>query len=213
MGATTSIGEHNETKNYELIEGGVYPARCLQVVELGTHDNTHPQAAPGSVKKELMIIWELSGELMQDGRPFTINKRYTNSLNEKAILRKDLEAWRGRKFTEDELKCFALAKILDAPCMINIVQTQGKKDPSKTYNNVMSIMPLPKGMTVERRVNELVDFGIDDRQNPELMDKLWPWVKAIVESSYEGSGKPLPGSDPAPKTPDTPANPDDDIPF
>lgn len=186
MGARSSIGTNN-TPDYERPEAGVVPARCIQVVELGTHKNTHPQAKPDAVKQELLIVWELSGEKMQDGRPFVVNKRYTNSLNEKAVLRKDLASWRGKPFTEAELTSFELKNILDKCCLLNLVETASKNDSSKTYINIASIMPLPKGMACDERVNDLVDFGIDDR-NGEEYKKLYPWVQKIVDDSHEAKG-------------------------
>jgi len=188
MGVTATAGNYTETKDYELLEGGVYPGRCIQIVDLGSHPNTHPQAKAGSVKHEVLIVWELSGELMQDGRPFVVNKRYTLSLGDKAILRSDLKSWRGRDFTAEELQGFAMKNILDAPCMLNIAKVASKKDAKKFFNNVLSIMPLAKGMTVADRVNDLVDFAIEDRGNKELMEKLYPWVRKVIEESLETKG-------------------------
>ena len=213
MGAVITGGQSgNETKNYELLEGGVYPGRGLMTIDLGTHDNTHDDAPKGAVKQECMIIWEVSGEPMADGRPFTVNKRFTMSLNEKSNLRKLLASWRGRDFTAEELKSFELGKVLDAPCMLNIVQSKPNRN-GKVYNNVMSVMPMPKGMTLEPRVNELVDFGIDDRHNEELLAKLWPWVRSIVMESYEATGRPLPGQEPKGKPAQQEAGYSDIIPF
>lgn len=193
MGAKSSAGNFSENTDYERLEAGVYPARCIQVIELGHHKNTHPQAK-SECKAELMIVFEVSGELMQDGRPYTVNWRGTNSLGEKAILRGLLKSWWcGRDFTEDELRGFELSKILDAPCMLNIAKEAGKKDTTKIYNKILGVMPLPKGMTVADRVNDLVDFGIDDRHNPELFAKIWPWVANIIKESYEAKGIPIPG--------------------
>ena len=49
------------------------------------------------------------GEAEDDnGRRFQLRKDYKNSLHEKAGLRKDLEAWRGRRFTDAELAGFDL---------------------------------------------------------------------------------------------------------
>ena len=54
--------EQKSTKDYEVMEPGVYPARCIWVVDLGTHDNVWK----GETKKrrELILVWELSDELM-----------------------------------------------------------------------------------------------------------------------------------------------------
>ena len=182
MGATTSGSVKNESTgtNYERAESGAYPARCIACIELGTRDNEFQ----GEVKKrkELMITWELS-ELMQDGRPFVVSWRGTNTLNEKGKLFQILTSWRGKPFTTDELKKFELSNILDACCMINISKETSKA--GKDFNKVISVMRLPKGMQAEPRVNELVDFGIGDITNEELFNKLYPWVQNIVRESDE----------------------------
>ncbi len=180
MGATTQGSFKEETKSYERCDAGVYPARCIQVVELGTHD----MEWQGEVKqrKEIMIVWELS-ELMQDGRPFTVTWRGTNTLNEKGKLYQMLTSWRGKPFTTDELRSFSLANILDKCCMINISKETSKA--GKDFNKVISVMPLPKGMNCEPRYNELVDFGICDLGTEEF-DKIWPWVQKIILDSHEG---------------------------
>lgn len=192
--------------DYERPENGTYAARCIQVVELGTHDKTWE----GKTKQveELLIVWELS-EKMEDGRPFVVNWRGTNSLSEKANLYKMLTAWRGKSFTKAELDEFMLGKLLDAPCMLSVVTEEGKN--GKEYTNVSSIMPLPKGMKAEERVNDLVDFGICDLGGEEW-DKLYPWVQSLIEKSAEG--KEFFGSS-APKgnKPKQAESIDDEIPF
>lgn len=177
MGATTSAGNTEATKSYERPSAGVYAARCIQVVELGTHDTEFK----GEIKqrKELMIVWELA-ELMQDGRPFTVNWRGTNSLNEKSALYKMLIGWRGKPFTPEQLNKFELSNILDKTCMINVGLTE------KGYSKVVSVMPLPKGMAVPERANDLVDFGINDMDDKDIFGKLWPYVQNIVKDSKEG---------------------------
>jgi hypothetical protein len=207
MGAKSKAGAGGG--DFERVENGSYPARCIHVVELGTHDKTWE----GTSKKveELMITWELS-ELMEDGKPFVVNWRGTNSLSERANLFKMLTAWRGKAFTDEELNEFHLGKLIDATCLISVVSEKGKND--KVYTNVSAIMPLPKGMKAEPRVNDTVDFGICDLGEPEW-DNLWPWVQKIIEKSDEGKeffGQGAPaqqnngGGQP-------PIDPDDDIPF
>lgn len=206
MGATSKANSGGG--DFERPENGTYPARCIQVVELGTHNKEWK----GESKKveELMITWEIS-ELMQDGKPFVVNWRGTNSLSEKANLYKMLNAWRGKSFTEAELNEFHLGKLLDACCLISVVTETGKN--GKEYTNVSSIMPLPKGMKAIDRVNPLVDFGICDLGTEEY-DKLWPWVQKIVDSSDEGKefhGQAPPKGNSGSNEP--PTDPDDDIPF
>ena len=79
---------------------------------------------------------------MVDGKemPLTISKGYTMSLHEKSSLRKDLSAWRGKDFTDEEAKGFDISKLVGAYCMVNaaISETNGK-----TYTNVVGLTPLP----------------------------------------------------------------------
>jgi hypothetical protein len=204
MGAKSSAGTGGG--DFERPENGSYPARCIQVVELGTHDKEWE----GKSKKveELMITWEIS-ELMEDGKPFVVNWRGTNSLSDRANLYKMLVAWRGKAFTPEELGEFHLGKLLNATCLISVVTEKGKN--GKDYTNVSSIMPLPKGMKAIDRQNETVDFGICDLGGEEYKN-LWPWVQTIIEKSDEG--KEFFGQAPPSGMPNQgPVATDDDIPF
>ena len=163
--------------NFENPEAGATAARCYGVVEIGTHDEEFK--GEKKTQKKLIIFWELD-QTMQDGRPFVANAWYTNSLHEKAKLRKELKSWRGKDFTDAELQKFELGKLLNQPCMLNLTQ---KEEGGKVY--VGGVMPLPKGMTAPPLENDTIDWGIDDLGNDELWDKLYPWVQNKIMESYE----------------------------
>ncbi len=82
------------------------------------------------------VVWE-TDQKMEDGRVFTIQKRYTASLHEKSTLAKDLKTWRGRAFTPDELKGFDIEKVLGAPCQLVIVHAEKE---GAIYANVTTVM-------------------------------------------------------------------------
>ena len=94
------------------------------------------------VQPKVRIVWQIDAD-REDGKPFRVSKRYTASLHEKATLRKDLESWRGRPFTSQELEGFDLENLLSIPCLVNIIH---EKKNGQTYANVASIMGLPKSM-------------------------------------------------------------------
>jgi len=134
--------------DFKRVPPGAYIGRCYSLIDLGT------QLTKGQFGEKLQhkirIGWELFGEDEQgqpltvtvDGRdmPMTISKSYTVSLHEKSGLRKDLAAWRGRDFSEDEAKAFDVSKLLGAYCMVNCTHTETN---GKTYTNVAGITPLP----------------------------------------------------------------------
>jgi hypothetical protein len=59
-------------------------------------------------------------------------------------MRKDLESWRGRPFTQAELEQFDLEVLLSVGAMVNVIHNV--KDGS-TYANVAAVMKMPKGMS------------------------------------------------------------------
>jgi hypothetical protein len=118
---------------------GAWSAVCCDVVDLGVLKVSFG----GKEKKQhkIYISWQIE-EVMADNKPFLATKRYTLSLHEKSGLRKDLESWRGRPFSPEELEGFDLEKLIGVPCMLSVVEN--RKD-GKVYGNVTSIMRLRKG--------------------------------------------------------------------
>jgi len=113
---------------------GVWPAVCVDVVDLGMVQSTF------GTKPKCRIAWEIA-EKMPDGRPFIATKQYTVSLHEKATLHKDLKAWRGKAFTADEMKGFDIEAVLGAPCQLVI--THEEKE-GLVYGNVTAILRAQK---------------------------------------------------------------------
>lgn len=177
MGLTAS----NNSTSFTMTPAGVHVARCFRMVDLGSQE-TEFQGQKKMAHK-LMVSWELLGdEMMDDGRPFSVSKRYTASLHEKAQLRKDLEAWRGKQFTPEEEALFDLTKVLGAYCMVNIVHETGKN--GSEYANIASIMPLPKGMPKPEGINPIIAFDLDS-PDMEVFNGFSEKLKATIQSSPE----------------------------
>lgn len=169
-------------KEFPLLPEGSYVGICNMLIDLGMQLNEQY----GNSSRKVLIGWEIPDELIEingEKVPRTINQRYTASLNEKSVLRRDLSAWRGRDFTPAELEEFNLRNIVGAPCMIQIIHRDynGKK-----YANVASIMTLPKGMAKPKLSGEPVVYDIDE-DDPEKVNTLPDWIKdTIVKSdSYQ----------------------------
>lgn len=158
---------------------GTHVARCIKLIDLGTQRGEY-QGKP-TRRNQVLVSWELPGELIEiDGeeKPIVTSRFYTNSLTEKANLRADLETWRGRSFTEQELDRFDLETILGKPCLLNIVS----KGDGKT--KVASVAGLPKGMDCPPQVNEAFTFWLDEFDAGKF-DELSDGIKKIVEKSEE----------------------------
>jgi hypothetical protein len=108
--------------------------------------------------------------------PMVIGKQYTMSLNEKANLRADLESWRGKIFTKEELNGFNLMNILGKPCMIGVTHNQSG---DKTYANVSAVMGLSKGIPAPKAANEPVAYSIDEHDE-NAFQKLPAWLQTAI---------------------------------
>jgi hypothetical protein len=199
-----SLTATSTPSTFELPPAGQYIARCYRVIDLGTQETTW-NGKP-KLQHKVLISFELLDEFqkMADGRPFSIHTRYTVSTSEKALLRHDLESWRGQPFTEEEVRSFQIAKVLGKYSYVNIIHNKSKNG-EQTYANIAAIMPLPKNMPRPDPVNEDVVYDLDDR-NPAVFELFSDNLKALIMASKEWSQTPA--------SADAPTNdPDDDIPF
>lgn len=150
------------------VPSGMHLARCYRVVDLGTQRSEYL----GQIKHlpKVMLQFEVFGEsddgvplITPKGEPLSVTKNFTLSLSEKATLRKDLQTWRGREFTADELRGFELKNILGAWAMLSIVKAVGNN--GKDYSNIQAILSVPpqiKKAGLPQGHNPLVIFSIDE---------------------------------------------------
>ena len=162
------IASDNGGGNFKRVPAGAYIGRCYSLIDLGTQLSSGQYGE--KMQHKLRIGWELFGE-DEDGAPLTvdvdgvempmtISKSYTVSLHEKAGLRKDLAAWRGKDFTDEEAKGFDVSKLIGAYCMVNVTTSETN---GKTYSNVAGLTPLPGALKNAKPspVHEHVLFDLD----------------------------------------------------
>lgn len=199
--------------NFKRVPSGVHVGRCYSLIDLGTQLSSGQYGE--KLQHKIRVAWELFGEdeegkpltIDVDGKemPMTISKSYTLSLSEKASLRKDLQSWRGREFTDEEAKGFDISKLLGAYCMVNVTTSETN---GKTYSNVANLTPLPTALKNSKPapVHEIVMFDLD---NPDwqLFDSFHDKLKDAIKRSPEfaqASGQSVGQTAPAAE---------DDIPF
>ena len=160
------------------LQQGIYLGTCFRIVDLGTTDQEYQ--GQKSKKTRVQITFEVSEALdpaenktlMDDGRPFAVSKTYTASLFEMAALRKDLQSWRGKSFTEEELKGFDITNLLGCTARIEVGHT-AQTDTSPGGN--------PKILSLQRP-----DGGIQQVQTlADIYETLPPWQQEDISSSYE----------------------------
>lgn len=182
-----AINASTNSKPRELIPAGNYLARCYQMIEIGTVKET--VMGTEKVLTKVRIGWELPTELRvfheeKGEQPLVISKEFTLSLHEKSALRIALKSWRGKDFTEDEAKGFDITKLLGVPCMINIIHNPSKSDPTKIYEQISGITPVPKGMPMPPQVNPTFVLSYDNFDEA-VYNSLPDFIKQKMASSLE----------------------------
>jgi len=195
------IAQDNGGGDFKRVPPGVYIGRCYSLIDLGTQRVEFQGEV--NLQHKILVRWELFGEdengepltIDRDGRtlPMTVSKRYTLSLSNKARLRSDLEAWRGRKFTAEEVSGFDVAKLLGAYCMVNVTENTSD-DGKRTYTNVSSLTPLP-GALKNARPDPVHQIQVFDLDKPDMNlfstfhEKLQDTIRAAMEwKEVSGTG-------------------------
>ena len=105
-----------------------------------------------------------------------------NTINAKGNLRKDLRAWRGREFTDEELERFDMANVVSAPCQIQIVHNTAGN--GNTYPNVAAIMSLPKGMPKPQGTRTVIGWDFGENTIGDAQWQMLPeWVQNAIKAS------------------------------
>lgn len=205
--------------NFERCPSGMHLARCYRIIDLGTQKSEYM----GQVKylHKVMLGWEIHGTddngkplKMNDGRPFGIFKNYTLSWSEKANLRLDLQSWRGRPFTQEEMRKFDLKNVLGAWCMLNVIERPGQD--GKTYTNVNGVTPVPaiiKQNGLPEGVNKTELFNLTE-PDMAMFESFSENLKTKIKASPEWQKLESKAAAPIPAPAATGGvEEDDDIPF
>lgn len=203
--------------DFKILDSGTHTAVCDMIVGIG------PQAIEykGKTKEQekVKLRFQVPAERAEwqdkDGNdvegPMVIWATYTASLSDRANLRRDLEAWRGRAFTPEELNGFELNNVLGKPCMLSVAH---REYDGKTYANITSIAKLMKGIPEPKAEGDLVTFDFWNHTQ-EQFDALPEWLQEKVSDGKKLADEQVARVG-APKEPG--AEPDggfveDDIPF
>jgi len=179
----------NSTSDFKLPPAGSFMAKLYRIIDIGTQ--TTEWMGKKKMQRKIIAMFELHGEdndgqplQTAEGKPLIVSKRYTLSLDEKATLRKDLEAWRGKAFTQEELDGFNLEVLLGKCCMVNITHSSYE---GKEYANISGISQVPvalKKLGEPVGVNELMIFTLDPFDQAKF-EKLSEGMQGVIKKSAE----------------------------
>lgn len=167
------------------LEGGVYRSISSAMVDLGLQKSEKFK----TTQRKFILIWTIQGEEVEingEKQARQISKEYSFSLNEKSTLRKDLQSWRGKVFTDEELRGFNLLNVLNVACQLQIVLDEKN---GKQYNNIAGIMSLPKG-TIISPLDDVYYFDIENMETWSNWGRITKWIQERIKKAenFESSG-------------------------
>lgn len=162
---------------------GLHQAVCVDVEELGE------QTDQFGTKEKGLITWQIAETHPETGKRFLVSRKYTVSLHVMSALRKDLEMWRGKKYTKAEIKGYDPEKLIGANAQIQVVHKI--LDDGRVFSIVQAIVPAQKGVA-----KMVVEDYTRKKDRPDAATKT-PTSAALRASGFGA----------------TPADDSDDVPF
>jgi hypothetical protein len=169
--------------DFKKIPPGAHFAVCQLVADLGLQEGYN-----GKPQRKVYLRWEVPDERVEyttkQGQhvegPCTIGRTYTLSLSEKANLRKDLENWRGRAFSEQELDGFNIVDVVGKCCQIMVTHETRN---SKTYANVTGVMGLSREQKDRAKVAKPENDPLvytPDAHDAVVFERLPEWLRKAI---------------------------------
>lgn len=136
------ITAKNESK-FKPHPAGQFVAVCVDTISLGEKVDSGPNF-PDKLSPKCALVFRTGEKNAETGDIVDIAQEYTVSMGDKANLRKALESWRGKPYTQDQIdEGVPLHKLTGQPAYIGVAHKTSKN--GRVYAFVQSMMPVPRG--------------------------------------------------------------------
>lgn len=160
------------------IEPGVYMAVCIGFIDLGEQYSEKFK----SYTNKGMYVWEIPSETIEiDGeqKPRQLSKEFTISASSKSNLRKFIETWNSKSYSDEDFMEFDVFEQVGKPCQLNVVLNE-----TKEYSNVDNLMPIPKGFPAPTTGTKLIKWDME-AWNDEIFAELPEWIQEKIKKSTQ----------------------------
>jgi len=176
------------------IEPGSYPARVVQIIDLGLQTQRPYKGEEKKPAYEIMVTYELVDEFLkdEDGNDNPEKPRWISETFPFHSLEADRAKSTARYMALDPQLVYDgdWTQLLETPCMVNVIQNAGSgKNAGKVFNNVASISSMrPKeAARLAQLVNEAKYVSLDD-DNTEKFLSLPEWIQDKIKEGLEYEG-------------------------
>lgn len=122
---------------------GTHVARCVDTINLGQKVDQYGDNPAKLVSKVVLVF--RTAEKRHDGKPFDIGQEFTLSMGTKSNLRRFLENWRGKPYSDEQAEeGVPLHKLVGQAALLSVAHK--KSGAGRIYGYIATVMPVPKGM-------------------------------------------------------------------
>jgi hypothetical protein len=182
MSLTLPVG--GSSGDFKRVPAGTHLAVCVIVADLGLQPGSSQYPEP---KRKIHLRFEIPSERVQyekDGKmidaPAVIGRNFTASMNSKATLRKFIEGWRGRAFTDAEAAKFDISALLGKACLLSVSESERG---GEVYADIASASPLLKGLAPPPPESETILFTAESPDS--VYDKLPKKLREKIASQLQ----------------------------
>jgi len=204
LNAAKVAGGGGDRIDQKILDAGNYPARIVQILDLGLQAQRPYQGKDKRPAQEISITYELVDTFMldADGKEMEDKPRWVSETIPLHNLKADKAKSTQRYFAADPNNNFGgdFTKIIDTPVNVALVHN---KTADKTYVNVASIsaMRLKDAQNCPVLKNKAVVFDLD-APSLEAFNSFPDWIKEKIQKNLNFNGSKLQallGGAPAPQ--------------
>lgn len=179
----------------EPMDAGTYPARIVQVLDMGVQEQQPFKGEPKPPVQELMVTYEFADEFIkdEDGNDVEDKPRWLSETFALYSLQSDLAKSTKRYYAIDP-ECEADGDwtiLTGRPVMVTVVNNPGKgKNAGKVFNNIASISAMRKKEAdkLPELKNPAKVLDLDDADTADIMLTLPEWIQDKIKNGLEWEG-------------------------
>lgn len=181
-------------KQQPNLEPGGYPARVVQLIDLGLQAQRPYQGQEKGPAYEIMLTYELVDEFMKDDddEPIKDKPRWVSETFPLHPLVADKAKSTKRYLALDPSQAFKgdFSKLIDTPCTVTIVNNKGAD--GRVYDNIgnVSTMRPREAVNCPPLVNPTKVFDLD-APNMEVFNSLPEWLREKIKGNLNFQGSKL----------------------
>lgn len=197
MGVNAATAGNGSKKTYELLEPGGYPARLVQVIDLGLQNQRPYMGQEKAPMQEIMLTYEFADEFIkdEDGQDMKDKPRWLSETMPLNNINADkANSTKRYKVLDPKLEFGGdFGKLLGRACNVTVVINPNKKDPTHPgYNNISGISAMrDKDIAkLPPLINKPIVFDLDE-PDIEVFLSFSKYVQDKIKSNLTFNGSKL----------------------